>query len=52
MLNQITKLELICFVLGIFLLIVGYYGYTSGQEAMTKCQANHSYDTCFTLLNR
>ena len=24
----------------------------SSDEAMTKCQQKHSYDTCFQILNR
>jgi hypothetical protein len=24
----------------------------SGNDAMAQCQINHSYDTCFQLLNR
>lgn len=32
-----------CIVLGIV---------SSSDDAMTKCQEKHSYDTCFQLLNR
>lgn len=45
--NIITSIALILVALALFL-----GGLNAKQDAMTVCQLSHSYDVCFTALNK